>query len=377
MMQRALPSCFLLAMLGGCQAQEDLAGFSGDDECASDGCALHALQSRARSMSENLNWAVQAAAQLPGLEDPDLSDILPDPTDPSEAEEDDAEEESGMGLCGSETYDKSIWGCCADSLFPRKTEACCGGEIYDVEHGACCDGKDAYDVRTQGCCNGNQVFDKGNEYMIFALQCLAPVEPEDTKMNFTCAAQWPPLNYAKVWAQYCSIKSQGHMAWAMTPSCEVGWLSVKQGNVEDAQKKALEQCQQRSSSFDKEKCHVFDVEGKNCQRQRCGKTLYDATMIGCCNGQIYDLRSQDCCSGHIYETKTTGCCNGRMYKKEPRRCCGGKHLFNSNTHGCCLEGTPSIFRFGSQNCCAAPSGICRIPPGIESCCRKEGRHSIN
>ena len=359
----ALPWLVLLQLSG---ATSD---FNLDDECASQGCALHALQARA------------AVLGLPG----DISDILPDPDGPEEPEdsEDETEDEAeeGSGLCAGEQFDKSKEGCCAGSLYDRVTEGCCNGDIYDVSHEDCCGGKESYDTRTQGCCKNDQkhtsvVFTLGEEYLVFGLQCLAPLEPQDFKVKFNCTTEWPPENYASVWQRYCAAKAEGsHMAWAMTASCQVGWLSVKQATTSSAEEQALKQCQSRASQYNGEECHVFDLDGSLCTRQRCGSTLYDATMLGCCNGQVYDTRTQDCCSGRIYTTETTGCCKGRLFKKEPRRCCGDRYLFNSNTHGCCTENGPQVFRFGSQNCCASPRGTCRIPPGIESCCKKEGHWS--
>ncbi|CAK9027654.1 unnamed protein product [Durusdinium trenchii] len=348
-----------------------------DDECFSEGgCALNALQARALSISGS---SKEAEDGIPGLLDPDISDVLPDPdgdTDSPDGEEETSH--SGSNLCSGETFDRSKEGCCAGALYDRVSEGCCNGDIYNVEHEDCCGGKESYDTRTQGCCNNKHVFDLGEEFLVFGLKCLKPLEPEDRKVSFNCTDEWPPKNYATVWQRYCAAQSEGtHMAWAMTPSCQVGWLSVKQPSVADAEQKAVSQCQTRASSYNDESCHVFDLDGSLCSRQRCGTTLYDATMLGCCNGQIFDTRTQDCCSGHIYNTETTGCCKGRLFKKEPRRCCGDKYLFNSNTHGCCTENGPQVFRFGSQNCCAAPKGTCRIPPGIESCCRKEGHWSAS
>lgn len=358
-------------------ATSDISDDIGPDECDSAECAFSALQARALSIStESSQENEQVGAHvIPGLLDPDISDVLPDPDadDDSTSESDDStSDESGSGLCSGETYDKSKEGCCGGSLYDRISEACCNGDIYDVNHEDCCGGKESYDTRTQGCCNDKTVFDLGEEYLVFGLKCLAPLEPQDIKVQFNCTEDWPPKNYASVWKRYCAAKSEGsHMAWAMTPSCQVGWLSTKQSSKSVAQQQAVDQCQERASSFG-ETCHVFDLDGSLCSRQRCGATVYDATMIGCCNGQVFDTRTQDCCSGRIYNSATTGCCKGRLFRKEPRRCCGDKYLFNSNTHGCCLENGPQVFRFGSQNCCAAPKGTCRIPPGIESCCRKEG-----
>ena len=345
-----------------------------DDECVSAECALNALQARALAVSGPSKQNASDST-IPGLLDPDISDVLPDPDgDSSESGPDEeVSDPSGSGLCSGEAYDRSKEGCCAGTLYDRISEGCCNGDIYDVEHEDCCGGKESYDTRTQGCCNDEQVFDLGQEYLVFGLQCLAPVEPQEDKIPWNCTKEWPPSNYASVWKRYCATKSEdSHMAWAMTPSCQVGWLSVKQTSKSAAEQNALEQCQSRATAYNQETCHIFDLDGKLCARQRCGSKLHDATMIGCCNGQVFDSRTQDCCSGRIYNTETTGCCKGRLFKKEPRRCCGDKILFNSNTHGCCLEDGPQIFRFGSQNCCASPKGTCRIPAGITTCCRKEG-----
>lgn len=345
-----------------------------DDECVSAECALNALQARALAVSGPSKQNASDST-IPGLLDPDISDVLPDPDgDSSESGPDEeVSDPSGSGLCSGEAYDRSKEGCCAGTLYDRISEGCCNGEIYDVEHEDCCGGKESYDTRTQGCCNDEQVFDLGQEYLVFGLQCLAPVEPQEDKIPWNCTKEWPPSNYASVWKRHCATKSEdSHMAWAMTPSCQVGWLSVKQTSKSAAEQNALEQCQSRATAYNQETCHIFDLDGKLCARQRCGSKLHDATMIGCCNGQVFDSRTQDCCSGRIYNTETTGCCKGRLFKKEPRRCCGDKILFNSNTHGCCLEDGPQIFRFGSQNCCASPKGTCRIPAGITTCCRKEG-----
>ena len=382
-----LPAMFLLPaawlVFFSAAADSGPLPISEDDECFADGgCALHALQARALSISgQSEETDASKRTVIPGLLDPDISDVLPDPdgddaeSDPSE-EDDAATDPSGPGLCSGEKYDKSKEGCCAGTLYDRVSSGCCNGDIYDVEHEDCCGGKESYDTRTQGCCNKNHVFELGEEFLVFGLKCLKPLEPEEWKIHFNCTEQWPPENYAAVWKRYCAAQSQGsHMAWAMTPSCQVGWLSVQQASPAAAKQKALDQCQERASSYNDEKCHVFDLDGSLCSRQRCGTRLYDATMIGCCNGQVFDTRTQSCCSGRIYNSETYGCCTGRLFKKEPRRCCGDKYLFNSNTHGCCTENGPQIFKFGSQNCCAAPKGTCRIPPGIESCCRKEGHWS--
>eukprot|EP00435_Cladocopium_sp_Y103_P035720 s1198_g9.t1 len=56
-------------------------------------------------------------------------------------------------------------------------------------------------------------------------QVLKP-DWENPDVNFECAANWPPATYGNYWLRYCAAGQ--HMAWAMTPSCKVGWLSVKQ-----------------------------------------------------------------------------------------------------------------------------------------------------
>jgi len=348
-----------------------------DDECSSSGCALYALQRRASSMtSGDANNQDAQDRSIPGIVDPDLSDLLPDPDGSDDDDDDDDElpngDEAGSNLCNGKEFDRSQEGCCGNVLYDLTSHSCCGQDVYDIEEEDCCGGTTVYNTSSQGCCNKKEVFSLGAEYLTFGLHCLPDVKPTE-HVEFACASEWPPANYAQTWRRYCAAKIAGeHMAWAMTPSCQVGWLSVKQASEEKAQEEAKLQCQSKADSYNDETCHVFDTDGRSCSRQRCGTTLYDATLLGCCNGVIFDLRTQDCCSGRVYDTRTTGCCRGKLFHKEPRRCCGGKYLFNSNTHGCCLEKGPQVFRFGSQNCCASPAGICKIPPGIESCCKREG-----
>eukprot|EP00439_Symbiodinium_sp_Y106_P013961 s4713_g2.t1 len=356
------------------EAVEDVmpAGDDVDDECASPGCALQALQSRAKTVvnQATVDSTSDKYASVPGVGDDGWDDLLPDPDDMGDEEDDSLPDEeegpSGPGLCGTETYDHSKEGCCGSELYDLTTQSCCGNDIFDIKDEDCCNETTVYNTTKQGCCNHKHVFNLGEEYLTFGLKCIAPAKPP-WNTQFDCTDEWPPKSYAETWSRYCAAKRRGyHMAWAMTRSCEVGWLSVIQRTQEDAKMKSKSQCQSRSNQYKKETCYIFDFDGKACHRQRCGNILYDATMMGCCNGEVFDSRTHACCAGTVYETKTTGCCNGKVYHKEPRRCCGGKHLFNSNTHGCCLEKGPQVFRFGKQNCCAAPKGICKIPTGALS-----------
>ncbi|CAK9009614.1 unnamed protein product [Durusdinium trenchii] len=78
--------------------------------------------------------------------------------------------------------------------------------------------------------------------------------------------------------------------------------------------------------------------------------------------------TRGCCEGVIFKAQTEGCCQGRIYTRAAQSCCGGRSLYDSETHGCCLENGAQVYRYGSYNCCRRPKGICRIRPGKATCC---------
>ncbi|CAJ1400581.1 unnamed protein product [Effrenium voratum] len=290
------------------------------DECDEDGCAFSALQRRAAQLSSDLEEALEEKS------------VTGPPS---------------FALCDGKSYDKS-------------QENCCGGSLYSLTSQGCCGNKSVYTFAQQGCCNDDHVFTYGVETCV-------PTKPGVTPdTSFSCAADWPPPTYSAYWLRYCAAGM--HMAWAMTPSCDVGWLSVKQNSLEDAEKKALEACQKKATAYNGETCHVFDRDGGACRRQRCGDKIYDASTQACCQGRIHDRVTQGCCNGALFKTQTEGCCQGEIYIKAQQSCCGGQTLFDSNTHGCCLERGAQVYPFGTHNCCRRPKGTCRIRPGQASCC---------
>lgn len=297
-----------------------------DDECAEENCAISALQRRAAQLSSNVAEAFEEAEMQLSTGPPSFA------------------------LCGGESYDKS-------------QENCCGGKIYSLTSQGCCGNSSIYTFAQQGCCNDDHVFTYGMETC--TPQVLKP-DWENPETNFECAANWPPSTYGNYWLRYCAAGQ--HMAWAMTPSCKVGWLSVKQDSLADAEKKALDGCQKKATAYNGETCYVFDRDGGGCRRQRCGSEMYDASVQACCNGKVYDRLTEGCCEGVVFKAQTEGCCQGRIYTTAVQSCCGGQPLYDSETHGCCLEKGPQVYPFGTYNCCRRPKGICRIRPGKASCC---------
>ncbi|CAK9009612.1 unnamed protein product [Durusdinium trenchii] len=209
-----------------------------DDECAEESCAMSALQRRAAQLSFDASDALEEAFAVATLS-----------TGPP-----------SFALCGGKSYDKS-------------QENCCGGEIYSLTSQGCCGNSSVYTFAKQGCCNDEQVFTYGVE------NCVPhKLKPDwvNPNVTFECAEDWPPANYGNYWLRYCAAGQ--HMAWAMTPSCKVGWLSVKQDNLEDAEKQALDACQAKATAYNGETCYVFDRDGGGCRRQRCGTEMYDASV---------------------------------------------------------------------------------------------------
>ncbi|CAE7817469.1 abh1, partial [Symbiodinium microadriaticum] len=277
---------------------------------------LSLLQSRSRQMpSETLDWEI-------------------------------ADEPPSTNVCNGTSYNQSEEDCCAGMLYNLTTEGCCANQtIY------------AFDLR--GCCNDKHVYVYGEE------PCVN-VPPSELVADFDCMADWPPTSYSDYWRLYCS--AENHKAWAMTKSCKVGWVSVQQAGLEEAEAQALETCNKRAGIFDKETCRVFDRDGSECRRQRCGDEIYDASLKACCGGSIIDRVTEGCCGDVVYNTQTEGCCKGRAYPKDSYSCCGEQVLYDSRLDGCCLEDGPEVYRLGKQNCCRHPKGVCSIKPGQYSCC---------
>ena len=111
-------------------------------------------------------------------------------------------------------------------------------------------------------------------------------------------------------------------------------------------------------------------------------------FVKCIVSALLDVQTalppQGCCEGVVFKAQTEGCCQGRIYTKDTRRfnssvkwsadrpclyptslqadrgfsvsmaprkqtqseavqsCCGGQTLYDSETHGCCLEKGPQV-----------------------------------
>ena len=232
---------------------------------------------------------------------------------------------------------------------------CCAGNLYNLTTEGCCGNHTVYAFANRGCCNNQEVYIYGEENCITS----APIE-------FDCVADWPPTSYSHYWRLYC--EEARHMAWAMTKSCKVGWVSVNQSSLEEAEANALETCNQRAAAFDNETCKVFDRDGAECRRQRCGTEIYDASVSLCCGDRVIDRVSEGCCGHRVFKTETHGCCQGEVYSKAVYGCCGEEMLYDMEMDGCCLEDGPEVFELGIQNCCRDPKGVCSIRPGQYSCC---------
>ncbi|CAE7441437.1 abh1 [Symbiodinium sp. CCMP2592] len=300
------------------------------DECASgqDNCGVSMLQRRSAQMSAASGEAIAVT-----LEEAFLEVVTGPPS---------------FASCNGVSYDKS-------------QQSCCGGTLYSLTSEGCCGNRSVYSFARQGCCNNDNVFTYGEE---ICSEASAPPGPGHSE--FACAADWPPETYSNYWRRYCAAGH--HMAWAMTESCKVGWLSVQQSSIEQAEAKALESCNKKAAAFDGETCKIFDRDGGECRRQRCGTDIYDASVKSCCGGRVIDRVAQGCCSGVAFKAQSQGCCQGRVYSKASYSCCGGKVLYDSGAQGCCLQNGPQVYKFGVQNCCRRPKGVCRIRPGQYSCC---------
>ncbi|CAE7151439.1 abh1 [Symbiodinium pilosum] len=253
---------------------------------------------------------------------------------------------------------------CNGVSYDKSQQACCGGELYSLTSEGCCGNQTVYAFAQQGCCNQEHVFTYGIE------TCSAAPSSSEETAQFTCGADWPPESYSSYWRRYCAAGQ--HMAWAMTASCNVGWLSVQQSSLEQAEAKALEACNKKAAAFNGETCTIFDRDGSQCRRQRCGTEIYDASVKTCCGGRVIDRVLQGCCGGVVFEAQSQGCCQGRVYSKASYSCCGGKVLYDAEARGCCLENGPQAGHF--PTCCLLASAIpasrstslaCRIVAGIQ------------
>ena len=167
----AFASCW--PVLIQAEAVEDVmpAGDDVDDECASPGCALQALQSRAKTVVNRatVDSTSDKYASVPGVGDDGWDDLLPDPDDMGDEEDDSLPDEeegpSGPGLCGTETYDHSKEGCCGSELYDLTTQSCCGNDIFDIKDEDCCNETTVYNTTKQGCCNHKHVFNLGEEHL--------------------------------------------------------------------------------------------------------------------------------------------------------------------------------------------------------------------
>lgn len=248
---------------------------------------------------------------------------------------------------------------CNGTSYNQSEENCCGGMLYNLTTEGCCANQTVYAFDVRGCCNNKHVYVYGEE------PCVSE-QPSELVADFDCTADWPPTSYSDYWRLYCS--AENHKAWAMTKSCKVGWVSVQQASLEQAEAQSLETCNKRAGTFDKEICRVFDRDGSECRRQRCGDEIYDASVKACCGGSIIDRVTEGCCGDVVYNTQTEGCCKGQAYPKDSYSCCGEQILYDSRLDGCCLEDGPEVYRLGKQNCCRRPKGVCSIRPGQYSCC---------
>ena len=269
------------------------------DECARpDSCGLSMLQHRSRHLHPTLDW--------------EIADGKPDSM-----------------LCSGVLYDES-------------EEECCGGEIYTVMTEGCCGNHTVYNFSQQGCCNNDYVYTYGTDG---EEQCVH-VRPTGLSAEFDCAADWPPTSYNNYWRWYCAARR--HMVWAMTKSCKVGWLSVQQSSLEQAEAIAMEACNRRAAKFDNETCKVFDRDGTECFRQRCGDKTYNASASSCCGNQVIDDVTEACCQGTAFHVQAQGCCHGQVYSKALYGCCDSV-LYDIQTHGCCPE-SGTVYKLGVQSC---------------------------
>ncbi|CAE7945014.1 MDP1 [Symbiodinium sp. KB8] len=196
---------------------------------------------------------------------------------------------------------------CNGLSYDKSQQSCCGGTLYSLTSEGCCGNRSVYAFARQGCCNNDHVFTYGEEI------CSEASAPPGQNSEFSCAADWPPETYSNYWRRYCAAGH--HMAWAMTESCKVGWLSVQQSSIEQAEAKALEACNKKAAAFDGETCKIFDRDGGECRRQRCGADIYDASVKACCGGRVIDRVAEGCCSGVAFKVQSQGCCQGRVYSK--------------------------------------------------------------
>lgn len=255
---------------------------------------------------------------------------------------------------------------CGDKLLNKKEEDCCGNISFPLKTSACCNGK-IYSLSTEGCCDDRFVYTYSSQ------TCDPSQMSSDT--DFVCKASWPPVATAPYWQGYCRASSDGHKAWAMTPSCKWGWLVMNAASSDEAQDAALKNCSDRAAGSDEE-CKIFDLDGSACPKsdpvhiKTCGDVSYDDTVSGCCGGTtVYNLISQGCCNDErVFNAQKEDCCAGTVYTKSLEGCCGNKILFNAASHGCCLNKGAQVYKFGTHNCCYHPPGTCKIPKGRASCC---------
>eukprot|EP00440_Ansanella_granifera_P023658 gb/GFBE01025693.1/.p1 GENE.gb/GFBE01025693.1/~~gb/GFBE01025693.1/.p1 ORF type:complete len:343 (+),score=58.76 gb/GFBE01025693.1/:1-1029(+) len=312
-----------------------LAPLAADDECSSatgssQECTLSALQRRGARLSSEEPWP-DAELEIPA-EALVLAELGPGP--------------SSFSSCGGEAYDLSKQGCCDGVLYSRTSQGCCGG-------------KSVYSYSSEGCCDEQRVYKFGSESCVPSAPSAGS---EDSSTHFECSSTWPPVKLADYWRRYCA--SNRHMAWAMTTSCSVAYPAVHQRSSKAAEHRVLAACGKKAG----ENCHIFDLDGSACHRQRCGEEIYDGALKGCCGGKVYDLQTEGCCSGAVFDARSDGCCQGEIYSRASNSCCGGKQLYDSSTHGCCLNHGAQVYPFGTHNCCFHPAGVCKIPKGRPSCC---------
>eukprot|EP00933_Yihiella_yeosuensis_P042318 TRINITY_DN36879_c0_g1_i2.p1 TRINITY_DN36879_c0_g1~~TRINITY_DN36879_c0_g1_i2.p1 ORF type:complete len:318 (+),score=57.07 TRINITY_DN36879_c0_g1_i2:189-1142(+) len=267
---------------------------------------------------------------------------------------------------------------CGDTVVDGRTHGCCADVPYVLTTSGCCNDTKVYSLTTQGCCAERYVYTYSSE------QC-DPSKAEgqsDTSQSskFRCAADWPPASTAKYWKRYCKLagKTKHHIAWAMTPSCKLGWLVIGKESADIARQSALKKCSKRAADSGEE-CSIFDLDGSACnteshppesQLMTCGDQKYDPKKSGCCGGErVYSVFAEDCCDGrHTFKIASQGCCAGRVFTQGTHSCCGNEEIYDSRTHGCCLNKGAEVYRYGTHNCCFHPAGACRIPAGRPSCC---------
>eukprot|EP00442_Polarella_glacialis_P048309 CAMPEP_0115118084 /NCGR_PEP_ID=MMETSP0227-20121206/44278_1 /TAXON_ID=89957 /ORGANISM="Polarella glacialis, Strain CCMP 1383" /LENGTH=363 /DNA_ID=CAMNT_0002519281 /DNA_START=33 /DNA_END=1125 /DNA_ORIENTATION=+ len=182
---------------------------------------------------------------------------------------------SGNFSCGGQPYEVATEGCCAESLYSLTTQGCCGEDPANSS-------ASVYSFLSQGCC------DKRSVYQLGTSSCGA--EDSAIKTKFLCEPGWPPAASAPYWRRYCAAKM--HYAWAMTPSCTWGWLVTGISSADEATAMALKNCSARAAASGEE-CHVFDLDGSHCHKQRCGEKLYDAAVQGCCAGKAVYLLANE------------------------------------------------------------------------------------